>query len=132
GEGSKNLRSLSQMSAIGGSSLNRTLQNLRQCLQPGGVGRTLRGGGVFFQRWSHLFQISTIPLLNRSPQRGNSISRQSLRTFELIDVRFGHCEISRPDDLLLVLHVELRHANRFRGVDLVLGQVLRGRQLKDV
>ena len=54
---------------------------------------------------------------------------QSLRSLQLIHVRLRHDQVARPFDLLLVPHIELRHANRFRNVDFVLHQVVRRRQL---
>src|SRR5206468_3329429 len=56
----------------------------------------------------------------------------SPRSLQLIQIRLGYYQLSRPLDRLLVLYIELSHSHRFRGIDLILGQQLGWAQFKDV
>jgi hypothetical protein len=70
--------------------------------------------------------------MDRLLYRGDSILRQSLRPRQLIQVRLRYDQLCRPLDLLLVLHIQLSHANCLRGVEFVFGEELRRRELEDI
>ena len=57
----------------------------------------------------------------RRPRRGDRLGREALRSLELIEIRARQREARRPDELLLILRVPVRHLHRLRRGELVLG-----------
>ena len=49
-----------------------------------------------------------------------------MRSLQLIQIRLGYYQLSRPLDLLLVLYIQLSHSHCFRRIDFVLSEKLSG------
>ncbi len=119
---------------------DRMLEDFRQRMQPRRIRRSFRRPGTLFHRRRHLLQIlhfafaqmRSLSAVNRLLQIRNLIRRQGLGSRQLIQICLSHDQLCRPLDHLLILHVELGDLHRLRGVDFVLRQVFRRRQLKNV
>src|SRR2546423_14275096 len=74
----------------------------------------------------------TLRIGQRLTHRGNPCPAQSVRPFELVDVRTRQSKARRPNELRLSLSVLIVEVHRLRRVDFVLRQILAPRQLENV